>query len=285
LSKMLKNELYKAFINKRFLIVLLIETFLILWYTIGEAIPVMNDHVKFVNDYIYAGRNMEKMTNRLPLGAYYLWIGFNYCKQRVVLYAVLPILAAIPYGTSLYTEKRSHYAYHLLMNSSKRKYYTSKLLTLFVSGGVVGAFPFLLSFLINAALIPLEQVSTVTSQFFSSNTIFSDLFYKAPILYIVVFLILTFICFGILNCFCFVGAYLLDNKFVVAIFPFVIYFVARVIEESIFSPGREITPWFSFKIADVYKVDIVKIIPMMIIILLIIVGVYLFKCRKKGDEL
>ena len=106
---MLKNELYKAFINKRFLFVLLIEIFLILWYTIGEAIPVMNDHVKFVNDYIYAGRNMEKMTNRLPLGAYYLWIGFNYCKQRVVLYAVLPILAAIPYGASLTNDMHNDY--------------------------------------------------------------------------------------------------------------------------------------------------------------------------------
>ena len=281
---MIKNELYKAFINKRFLLVLLIETLLIVWYTIDEAIPLMNEYMLQLNEDFITWEYPDKMVNRLPYGAYYMWIVFNFCKQSVVLYAVLPILAAIPYGDSLYTENRSHYEYHLLMKSGKRQYYTAKLITLFISGGTVAMFPFLLSFLINAAIMPLEQVSVATFQYMASPTLFSDLFYKSPILYIILFLILTFICFGILNCFCFVGAYLLNNRFVVSIFPFAIYFVSRVIETSVFSSSG-MTPWFSFQIKNLSKNELLPVIMSMIIMVIIIAVVYLFKCRKKGDEL
>ncbi len=281
---MLKNELYKAFINKRFLLVLFIETLLIVWYTIGEAIPLMNEYMLPLNEHFITWEYPDKMANRLPHGAYYMWIVFKTCKQRVLLYAILPILAAIPYGESLFVEKSSHYTYHLLMKKGKIQYYTAKLITLFVSGGTVAMFPFLLSFLINAAIMPLESVSSVTGQFFASSVIFSDIFYKEPLLYIVLHILITFVCYGMLNCFCFVGTYFLNNRFVVMLFPFILYYVSGYIESAIFS-SSSIVPWYSFRIRNVLKIDIAPIMVVILTIIAIILVAYLFKCRKKGDEL
>ncbi len=281
---MLKNELQKAFINKRFLIVIFIEILLILWYTLDEAIPLMNDYINPLNEHFITWEYPDKMANRLPNGAYYMWIGLNFSKQYMLLYAVIPILAAIPYGDSLYREIHSHYEYHMILKAGKRQYYTTKMLALFISGGTIAMFPFLLSFLINAAMMPLEQVHPVMAQYLHSTAIMSKIFYKEPLIYCLLFLALTFICYGLFNCFCFVGAYLLNNRFVVTIFPFAIYFISRVIEVSILSTSI-ISPWFSFQIKNINKRDLSTITITMIIMITIIALVYLFKCRKKGDEL
>lgn len=283
MNKILKNELYKAFVNKKFLLVLLMESLLILWYTIGEVIPLINDYVEPWNEMIYNRTYPDKMANTLPLGAYYIWIGHNYCKHWTLLYAVLPIFAAIPYGASAYVEKNSHYSYHFLMKTGKVKYYAAKLVALFLSGGTIAMFPFLLSFLISAGMLPLEQVSILTHETNVPGSFFAELYYKSPFIYVLVFLVLTFLCYGIFNCFCFVATHIMDNKFVVTIFPFALYYTTRVIDEVFL--GKMLAPWFAFRIRDVSIQNAVPIAIEIILIVLIIASVYMFKCRRKGDEL
>lgn len=277
MKKILKSELYKAFINKRFLITILAESAVVLAFVFINVVPVITQTIPWMFENIDAG-----WVTYMP-GAYYTWLGLMNCAVHAVIKAILPLLIAIPYGDSLYLEEQSHYVYHINTRTKKSNYYFAKLLTMFLSGGMVAAFPYLLSFLINIALLPMETVIPSTSVSLGNIVILSQLYYAAPLLYVFAYLFLTFVGFGILNCFCFTASYVFSNRFLVTLFPFIIdYFMCMIGD---FFGGRNRTPWIYLNINSFWKTDIPAAIIQFSIFLMIIMATYFYKCGRRPDRL
>lgn len=224
MRQVLNNELKRAFCSYKMLFVIAVELIIVILYTVQEVFPICFEQ----NPFLYSIVDTGKVDG--IRGVYYAWIGFNHSQHRTMLFTALPLFAAIPYGSSLYTDEKSRYVENVLLRCRRSEYYTSKLIVMFLSGGAVAVFPFILSMLINMALLPFERVFTSSFWFTINDRIAAgELFFKAPFLYCLLYLLVLFIGFGMLNCLCFTASYIFANRFVVMSFPFVIYYVSFVV--------------------------------------------------------
>lgn len=277
MKSQLKIELERAFINKKFVIVLLIEIAILLTHFIHIIYPAITTGIPFLKQYI------GTKTDFIP-GALYYWIGANNSIERTALFAILPILCAIPYGNSLYKDCNSKYYEKFIVREEKKNYYFSKLIVMFLNGGIVGAFPFVLSLYVNLLLLPIEQILP-SQHYFSmcSDTIIcANLFVAHPVLYCIVYMIFVFVGFGIINCLCFCFSYILTNSAVVLMSPFVIYFSSFVLMEFI---GVIPVAWQFMRFNQLQKDDLLWVILQLALMMFIPILVALFKSRKQVDAL
>ena len=277
MKQLFKIEFDRAFKNKRMLIVLIIETALIIYDFISYGIDIKTKTIPFLLDNSWTGK-----VDNIP-GAFSIWIGLHYGQMRTIIYSVLPILAAFPYGDSLYIDENNHYYYNIITRTKKINFYSTKLIVMFLSGGICAVFPFLLSFLLSAMLLPFENVFPCLKQFMGDAYFFSELFYSNPVLYCLLFMVATFVGFGLLNLFCYIATYIFSNSYVVMISPFCIYFFGFII--SNFWKDDFVPSWEYLRFNDVLKDDLLQIILQMLIYLSILMLVYINRIRKRKDML
>lgn len=75
----------------------------------------------------------------------------------------------------------------------------------------------------------IHPVAAVGQYPFRKSEVFGDLFFYNPLLFVIILLIIDFIGFGMINCIAYIFADLLDNKYMVALSPFIIYFLQYVV--------------------------------------------------------
>ena len=149
---------------------------------------------------------------------YYLWI------------TILPLLCALPYGVSYLQDKKHGLINQLIYRMDKKNYYMSKFIVCFVSGGTIAIAPLIVNLLLCMCFLPWGMPIRSTSVYpVGEINAFSDVFYTHPLLYVVIYLSLTFVLFGLINCLCLVFALIEDNQFALVITPFVIYFAEHVL--------------------------------------------------------
>lgn len=276
MKQQLKNEIKRAFLNPVFYGVILLEILFVIAFFVQEVYPVWAEIVPFYKENIDTGK-----VNFIP-GAYYAWIGFRYSPFRSILFAVLPILAALPYGATLYGDEKSHYTSHLFVRGEKRDYYMAKLIVMFLSGGIIAAFPFIASFLMNMLVLPLETVLSSTSYFMPGTSFLSDLFYKAPFVYVLCYVFIVFVGFGFINCICYAASCLLENQVVISLTPFAVYFSTFVIAGF---NDRIAVPWEYLRVNDMKSDDVPAVLMQLFGIILILVVCVIHKSRRKADAL
>lgn len=277
MGKQLKIELQRGFKNKKFVIVLAIEFVIVLIHLFHIIFPAITTGIPFLKQYV------GTKTDFIP-GAMYYWIGLNNSMERTILFAILPILGAIPYGSSLFSDYSSKYQNHFMVRENRKNYFFSKLITMFINGGVIGSFPFLLSLYVNLLLLPVEQTLTVQGYFSLCNEriIFSGLFFSHPIIYCFIYILFVFIGFGFINCICYVFSYILSNAAVVMISAFVIYFSSLVIMEFI---GSIPVAWQFMRFNQIKKDDVVYILLQLALMILLPVLIAIYKSGKRVDVL
>lgn len=277
MGRQLKIEFERGFKNKKFVIVLGIEFVIVLIHLLHIIFPAITTGIPFLEQYV------GTKTDFIP-GAMYYWIGLNNSMERTVLFAIMPILCAIPYSSSLYTDDVSKYQNHFIVRENRKNYFLSKLITMFINGGVIGAFPFLLSLYANLMLLPVEQTLTVQGYFSlcNENIIFSELFFSHPIIYCLIYIFFVFIGFGLINCMCYVFSYVLSNAAVVMISSFVIYFSSLVIMEFM---GSIPVAWQFMRFNQIKKDDVIYILLQLVLMILLPAIIAIYKSRKRVDIL
>ena len=127
----------------------------------------------------------------------------------------------------------------------------SKLITQFVLGTVVVAFCLLSSFILTAAILPLEHPTLASAEYkFSNIRIFSTIYYNHTFIAVILFIILESFVFGIIGCIGFVFAYLLNNVIMVMLSTFIIYYMDFIVSNLF---GRYGSLMAASKIAILYK--------------------------------
>ncbi len=217
-------------------------------------------------------------------GAYTYWISMNQSAPREMLYISLPMIVALPYGMSLYLDEKRAFVNNIAVRTKKSYYYISKIIGLFLSGGILAVLPLLMSFLCNICLLPLENVVASTGNYMIANTlILGDLFFINPILYIIIYMLWTFLIYGILNTMCFIGTYLFDNRFIVILCPFIIYFCSYIVANIV--PGITAFPWLYGQMNRLKVSDLPYAIIEIVIYLAVLIIACVIKSSKKRDVL
>lgn len=235
----LKIEINRSFKNKLFLVSLILSSALVVWFSI-ERLPVcIEKNNTFSTQFIPDDFLEISFTN---------WLGsHNIFLQQNIFYLILPLLVTIPYGSSFFDDINSGYIKSISVRASKKDYLVAKYVSVFISGGVSAIFPMILSFIISSAFLPtmLPESSYIYTNIWSVNK-WADLFFKFPMIYVFLYMLLLFIFSGIVASMSLLITYCSFKSFLPLVFPFFIYICSSLLFELInmraFSPRNFLTP-------------------------------------------
>lgn len=272
MKAILKMEMTRAFRNKRMIFSLLIGNGIVLMYYLFS-----------VTGLIKSFYDIAESSEKMPLlSANQCFIGTSDVNYTSLFFFIIPILAAIPYGDSLFWDKREGYINHILMKTNRIHYLIAKLITLFVSGGVIATMPLVLSYIL--AILSLPSIRPAIESFtynVKGVNLFSDLFYSDyTFVYIIIFILVDFIIFGMINCLCMVFTYWEDNRFAIVLTPFILCYGLHMAGQYFI--GTDKSP---FTFAKLNYVTSESFVYMLIELFMVMSLCLLTLRRRKGDVL
>lgn len=217
---MIAVELRRAFKNKLFIAALAIGVALAIAQLVTVVVPYgLSDAWAFWR---------EGSKGAYPNSLFNSWMGAtSYSIWSVLYFFVLPLTACLPYADSLYTDVRSGYAANVVSRGGVGRYFRAKVIAVFLTAGTVGVVPQLINLLGTVLLVPVLQPEPTAGTFFvGSGAMLADLFYSEPWLYTAFFMVLCFVVCGLMACSCLVFSYLVANRFMVLVAPFLVCAIA-----------------------------------------------------------
>ncbi len=212
-------EFNRAFYNKAMLISLLLGCGLSIWHFL---------------DYIWPIREFV-LSSEYPLSSFDRWLGGeSYSFQSSLYYLVLPILCALPYSASWVFDYSTGYAGQLIVRNSHNGFVRVKYLMAFLSGAFVAVFPLLFDFCLTNLYIPAicPQKGYGLSPIVDYG-IWAGYYYTHPLLYLLAYLTLDGVFFGLLNTLSFTVSNFNRNRFFVKFVPFLVYILLYAIGNSL----------------------------------------------------
>lgn len=230
MKKSIRSELYKALTNKLFYIAVAIGT-------IFCAMDVVENYsqIRFFDETVawIVDSGLRLGTGHDGYSLFYLWMGWcPNTRGALLFYTVWPVLAAMAYGWSYITERRSGVYNQIAARTSATRYYISKYIAVFVSGGLAVALPALLGLLGNAMFVPYAELSP-SFNILHNRSFLSELFYQSHWLYALVWIGMQFLCGGAAACLCFVVGTKLLYSVMVILTPYALYVALDALTNSL----------------------------------------------------
>lgn len=220
MKNILGIELKKAVMNKGFLTAVLIGIFLAVVSFIYNVSINKND-TNAMTEYAESDGvtyNPDTASDTL----FNNWIGGEGGSLgTVVYYFIFPLLITLPYGWSFVSEKKSGYWRTMAVYCGKRNYYVCKYIAMFLSGGMAMVIPLIFSIMLTACYFPAVKPFVVYDIYYAvfSNSLFADLYYTYPFIYLLVYLVIDFVFCGVLACLCMTAALFIKQKPIVMVTP------------------------------------------------------------------
>lgn len=218
----LKLECKKAVCNKFFLLAVLIGIAI----TFFSLIQMLQSYCQDINDHQLISDEFGVRNPLMPMETLFNhWIGGEVNSPGSADYFFLfPLLISIPYGWSYCAEKHRGYVKNMVIRAGRTRYYLSKYIALFLSGGLAMVIPLLLNFLFTAMFVPavMPNPSYITAYGVGASSFMSMIFYSRPFLYVFLYLLVDFVFGGLIACLCFALSAFVKNRIVVTLLPFFI---------------------------------------------------------------
>ena len=227
-----------------------------------------------LRDYIFIQQDLY------PLSVYSKWMGMdNISVYSGLYYFVLPVLAALPFAGSLKEDIQSGYIRNIAIRTDKRNYFITKVAVNFVVSGLTAVIPLILNFTLAAMVFPLliPQSNTANDPIFQ-YCFLGDLYYQHPLIYIGVFLLLTFVFIGLLTEMGLLAAFISHNVFSTVLMPFMIWLMLyaftqitgwdQICPYAYLRPGQPVAASFAVMMSE-------------ICLLLVAGGVYFYVSEKQ----
>lgn len=111
-----------------------------------------------------------------------------------LFYALLPLIAVMPYGWSLCQEKKTGYLQNIFVRVSRIHYLGSKAIAAALSGGFVVLFSLILNCVVCSCFIPAyaPDIASVFNTGIYEFVMGSELYYNSPILFVCFYLLISF---------------------------------------------------------------------------------------------
>ncbi|KXZ13009.1 ABC transporter permease [Bacillus nakamurai] len=162
----------------------------------------------------------------------YFWLGTNDSVISGILIFLFVLISCLPYSTSVLEEKQNGYFQFVISRCSLLKYFSSKVITAFISGGFLFIFPFALSFIL---MLIMFGNKLPYSEFIDNYGMFHQIVKYHPSIYMAIYILILFYYAG---SFAILGMFLstfLKNRYLAYLSPFLIILVLEPVFE-IFYP-------------------------------------------------
>lgn len=209
MAGILKFELDRAFKNRRMGAALLIGCCISFWHLWEYILPVRN--------YVNAGG--------YPLSSFNKWMGGeNYSFQASLYFMWLPILCALPHGTSFVFDCATGYGNQAAVRGRWGRYLTAKYLAVFLSGAAVAVLPLAFDFLGTNLFLPavMPQAGMGLAPI-GEESFLGALYFRQPFLYVLIYMVMDGLFYGLFNTLSLFAAIFFRNRFAVQLMPFLVY--------------------------------------------------------------
>lgn len=224
MKNLLKIELNKAFFSKWFAVALLLGMVLAIisaWQTVaifyGENGPVAYIEYCMANSVIPKdGLDGTTLYNR--------WLGATLDIGSVAFFYLVPLLAVLPCGWNLSEEINSGYLKVVVPRIGRRRFFSAKLLTAFLSGGAAVAIPLLFSLAITAAIVPAITPHPYNNIYYwvYHGDFLSSLAFSHPLAYALVYIVIAFTFSGCFACLPLLVALRSEKRIAALIVPYIV---------------------------------------------------------------
>ncbi|MFC4387880.1 hypothetical protein ACFOZ1_08655 [Gracilibacillus marinus] len=170
----------------------------------------------------------------IPDSSYLLWMYSSLSEIANLSLVLLPILAVIPYGIQLLTDRKTNYAQLMIMKAGKHRYLFSMLAVSAAAGFLVIVLPLLLNFLLFAITFP----SIAPNQFLyymyspgSYQVLFFDLHQSFPFLHTMIYITLAGLVGGFFAMFATSLGLIVRFQLLLVVVPLLFTFILSMIDE------------------------------------------------------
>ncbi len=209
------------------------------------------------------------------------WMGGEWGSVYSYLYFLLiPIFISVVYGDSITFDKTSGYYKNIVIRGSRKKYYQSKLLSSFVSGGTVVLIPLIVNMLMCMSVLPhvvsdpAAGASVITRQAFMVLLYFSH-----PLIYTFVYMLIIFVFCGLMSSLTVMIGSITDNRFLPLILPEIVYMFANLLCQS--TMNQKWSPFCFLSPSQRAIANPWIILFEMLLMIVLIVILYLFNVKRE----
>lgn len=223
MRKLLKVELKKAFSNSWFIIALLIGMALVCINAYQVAVAYYGENG--VADYIRSCLSNKIIPKDGLDGTtlYNSWLGATMDTSAVVFFYLVPLLAILPCGWNTAEEINGGYLKIVVPRIGRKKFYFTKLLAAFISGGTAIAIPLFSSLCVTAAIVPAITPHPYNNMYYwiYHGDLLSSLAFSHPLIYAFVYIIIDFIFAGCFACLPLIVALRSEKRIAALVVPYI----------------------------------------------------------------
>lgn len=171
------------------------------------------------------------------ISVFYKWIAVNsYTFGGTYLLMSIPLLSAFGYSYTVSTDISSGYINQILTRTSRKRYFSAKLIAVFISGGIIFSAAIFIDFLLLSLFSPtIIPVPGDLNSFMNPYSFASKLFYTQPYLFVVVCILSSFLWGGAMSAMAATIGLFVHKKFISLIFPFAVFMAQSIIGGYIMS--------------------------------------------------
>lgn len=233
---MIKIQFQRLLKRKSFYIVF----FILLLLTSLNAITNNNIRVP-LNDFVnYAN------------GVYYNFILYTPGKHLRLIQAIFPLLAAVPFSDCYLEDINSGFIKNIITRYDKKKYLTVTFVCNFIFSGLIISIPFIVNYMIYASFIPSIQPKIFFNSTFDNRSFLPYIYHNFPLLHVFLRILLLFVYAGVFSNIALAASIFFKNKYIVTIFPFIIYICLDIFVSIDYSPLAYL--FNSFKYNSMYLI-------------------------------
>ena len=240
----MKTEIRKSVAGWQFWATLFILCAVAAYCGLNVLIRNISEINRTAEFYANNSNDIARNTMSAAQSLYNNWIGMEWTSPLSGFYFfVFPFCAAIPYGLSLYQERRTGYIAQMMLRETRGKYLRNKYVAVFLSGGLVISIPVIVNIMIVAMHFPAYKPDLYCDIYYSITAFSfgSHLFYSIPWLYIVLRVFTIFWYGGIAAVMSMAVTFFSRNRFVILFSPMVFFLVLNY-SNKLFPVTSEISP-------------------------------------------
>ena len=187
--KMIRYELSRAFTTLGFKLSILIGAIIALSHFLLEGLP----SALKLEEYVARNKGMI-----YPGWLYSQWMGGNSSSIQSFLYfLILPLLAALPYADSFYSDATGGYLGELCTRVHRVHYLIGKYIAVFLSGAIAAVFPLILNFLLSSFVYPAMKPEAALEISHLPAVSLSELYYSHPLVFWMIHIAMVFMISGL----------------------------------------------------------------------------------------
>lgn len=231
MKHLLRFEICRSFSGVRFVAALALGAFLVVAHFVGFVIPHACSDL-----YETWRRGLDGLC---PMSLFHMWFGMTGQSPFTVAFFIFaPLLSCMSNATELLDDVRTGFCNHALVRYAGRKYFASKMLSTFIAGGAVVCAPLILGFLLAAMMVPAIFPDSASGSFpIEEFNFMSGVYYAHPFAYVIVYIALNYVTYGLATCCGSLLGLLSGNKGVAVSAVFIFSMIAEAVSTAL-QPAR-----------------------------------------------